>query len=101
MPEHHPLIWLYYFSFAKYDLAKFGSVMKQKGLIFINFYVFGWWKPSWKVMEASSMYIGKGWDIVTWPEKLIWKNNINLPIHKITRVYFVCHGVTKSSSIYI
>ena len=43
MPEHHPLvIWLYYCTFAKYDLAKFGSVVKQKGLIFINFYVFGW-----------------------------------------------------------
>ena len=43
MHEHHPLvIWLYYFSFAKYDLAKFGIIMKQKGLIFINFYVFGW-----------------------------------------------------------
>ena len=43
MPERHPLvIWLYYCTFAKYDLAKFGSVVKQKGLIFINFYVFGW-----------------------------------------------------------
>ena len=43
MPENHLLvIWLYYFSFAKYDPAKFESVMKQKGLIFINFYVFGW-----------------------------------------------------------
>ena len=42
MTEHHPLaVWLYHFSFAKYDLAKFGCVMKQKGLIFINFYVFG------------------------------------------------------------
>ena len=71
MPEHHPLvIWLYYFSFAKYDLAKFGSVMKQKGLIFINFYVFGWWRLSLKVMETSSIYIGEGWDIVTWSKKL-------------------------------
>ena len=70
MPEHHPLvIWLYYFSFVKYDLAKFGSVMKQKCLIFINFYVFGWWRLSLKVMEASSMYIGEGWDIVTWSKK--------------------------------
>ena len=43
MPEHHSLvISLYNFSFAKYDLAKFGSVKKQKGTIFINFYVFGW-----------------------------------------------------------
>ena len=101
MPEHHPLvILLYYFSFAKYDLAKFVSVMKQKGLIFINFYVFGWWRLSLKVMEASSMYIGEGWDIVTWPKKknnikLITKNNITLLIYKITRVYFFCHGVTK------
>ena len=70
MPEHHPLvIWLYYFSFAKYDLAKFGSVMKQKGLIFINFYVFGWWRLSLKVTEACSMHIG-GWEIVTWSKKL-------------------------------
>ena len=37
MPENYLLvIWLYYFSFTKYDLAKFGSV------IFINFYVLGW-----------------------------------------------------------
>ena len=71
MPEHHPLIiWLYYFTFAKYDLAKFWSVMKQNGLIFINFYVFGWWKLSLKVIEASSMYIGEGWDIVTRSKKL-------------------------------
>ena len=70
MHEHHPLvIWLYYFSFAKYDLAKFGIIMKQKGLIFINFYVFGWWRLSLKVMEASLMYIGDGWDIVTWSKK--------------------------------
>ena len=41
MPEHHPLvIWLHYLSFAEYDLAKFGSVMK--GLSFISFYVSGW-----------------------------------------------------------
>ena len=66
MPKHHLLvIWLYYFSLAKYDLVKFWSVMKQKGLIFIDFYVFRWWRLSLKVMEASSMYIG-GWDIVTW-----------------------------------
>ena len=66
MPKPHPLvIWLHYFSFAKYDLAKFGSVMKQKGLIFINFYVFGWWRLSLKVMETSSMYIEDGWYIVT------------------------------------
>ena len=38
MPEQRPsVIWLYYFSFGKYVPAKFGSVMKQKGLIFINF----------------------------------------------------------------
>ena len=38
MAEHRTLvIWLYYFSFAKYDLAMFGSVMKQKDLILINF----------------------------------------------------------------
>ena len=53
------------FSFAKYDLAMFESVMKQKDLIFINFYVFGWWILSLKVMEASSMYIEDEWDIVT------------------------------------
>ena len=71
MPEHHPsVIWLHYFSFAKYDLAKFGSVMKQKGLSFNNFYVSGWWRLSLKVMEASSMYIGEGWGMVTWSNKL-------------------------------
>ena len=60
MPENHLLvIWLYYFSFVKYDLAKFGSVMKQKGLIFINFYVFGWWRLSLKVIEASSIILEK------------------------------------------
>ena len=64
------IIWLYYFSFAKYDLAKFGSVMKQEDLIFINFYVLGWWRLSLKVMEACSVYIGGGWDIVTWSKKL-------------------------------
>ena len=71
MPEHHPLvIWLYYFSFSKYDLAKFVSVMKQKGYNFINFYVVGWWRLSLKVMEASSMYMREGWDIITWSRKL-------------------------------
>ena len=102
MPEHHSLvISLYNFSFAKYDLAKFGSVMKQKGPIFINFYVFEWWRLSLKVMEASSMYIEEEWDKVTWSKKFNLKNNITLLMHRITRVYFVCHYVTKSSSIYI
>ena len=69
MPEHHPLvIWLHYLSFAEYDLAKFGSVMK--GLSFISFYVSGWWGLSLKVMKASWMYIGEGWDMVTWSKKL-------------------------------
>ena len=36
MPERHPLvIWLYYCTFAKYDLAKFGSVVKQKKILSI------------------------------------------------------------------
>ena len=55
MPAHHPLvIWLYYFGLAKYDLAKFGSVMKQKGLIFIN-YVFGWWKLPQFILEKDEI----------------------------------------------
>ena len=42
MPAHHPLvIWLYYIGLAKYDLAKFGRLMKQEGLIFINFTFLG------------------------------------------------------------
>ena len=54
MPENYLLvIWLYYFSFTKYDLAKFGSV------IFIYFYVLGWWRLSLKVMEASSIILEK------------------------------------------
>ena len=61
MPKNLPLvISFYYFSFAKYDLAKFESVMKQKGLIFISSYVFGWWRISLKVMEPSSMPIEEG-----------------------------------------
>ena len=61
MPEHHPVvIRLYYFSFAKYDLAKFGSVIKQRGLIFINFNIFGWGSLPLKFMKASSKYVTEG-----------------------------------------
>ena len=60
MPENHLLvIWLYYFSFAKYDLAKFGSVMKQKGLIyqFLRFWVV---KTFLKSYGSFFNYIGEG-----------------------------------------
>ena len=61
MPEQHPVvIRLYYFFFAKYDLAKFGSVIKQRGLIFINFNIFGWGSLPLKAMKASSKYVREG-----------------------------------------
>ena len=86
MPAHHPLvIWLYYFGLAKYDLAKFGSVMKQKGLIFIN-YVFGWWKLPQFILEK---------------DEILQLDQKKLDLKKYLYSSFACHGVTKSSRICI
>ena len=76
--------------FCKIWPTKVWKCNETKGLIFITFYVFGWWKLSLKVMEASSMYIGEGWVIVTWSKTLNLKNNITfLYIKSLGSILFV------------